>query len=276
VEKRFACVRSRSAVRPSRRLPRERTELQTVFRSCIRLPGDATACFYLLPWDCFPLGPCGLVSLYLWPRILQPASNEFEARPGARNTDFILRSANDAFGVLKMLEPAHVYRKTSFLGCWCATRRYGTRITDCLLTHHERRLPGRGTLCHGGWDDTWANPTSKVILPGSRDLARQRLTVQNRKLGISVIPMALLICQFLRVPMQYLDVSLLVGVGSGEEAENEFGFERRCKSRPWGSGSPLTTMPPAEFEVGRVGYPYLSENPASSWRRNWYLGRNEI
>jgi hypothetical protein len=75
VEKRFACVRSRSAVRSSRRLPRERTELQTMFRSCIRLPGDATACFCLLPWDCFPLSPCGLVSLYLWSRILQPATS---------------------------------------------------------------------------------------------------------------------------------------------------------------------------------------------------------
>jgi hypothetical protein len=73
------------------------------------------------------------------------------------------------------------------------------------------------------------NSTSKIILLGSRDLARQRLTVQNRKPGISAIPMALLICQFLRVLMQYLEISLLVGVGSGGEAEDEFGFERRCK-----------------------------------------------
>lgn len=57
MEKRFACVRSRSAVRPSRRLPRERTELQTMFRSCIRLPGDADACFRLPMWACKPLTP---------------------------------------------------------------------------------------------------------------------------------------------------------------------------------------------------------------------------
>jgi hypothetical protein len=53
-----------------------------------------------------------------------PASDESDARLGAQNPDFILPSANDAFGVLKMLEPPRVERKTSyitsFLGCWCA------------------------------------------------------------------------------------------------------------------------------------------------------------
>jgi hypothetical protein len=82
VEKRFACVRSRPAVRPSRRLPRERTELKTMFRSCIRLPGDATAGFCLLPWDCFPPSPCGLVVPG------SPVSDEFQARLGGSKSRF--------------------------------------------------------------------------------------------------------------------------------------------------------------------------------------------
>jgi hypothetical protein len=89
----------------------------------------------------------------------------------------------------------------------------------------------------------------------SRDLARQRLTVQNRKPSMSVIPMGLLICQFLGGfrNTEDLEISWSVGAESGEEAENEFEFERRCKGRPWGSGSPLTTTPLAEVKAGIAG-----------------------
>jgi hypothetical protein len=64
VEKRAAslCEISRSTVRPSRRLPRERTEPQTMCRECIRLLGDAAARLRLLRWDgVLDQQLCGLV-----------------------------------------------------------------------------------------------------------------------------------------------------------------------------------------------------------------------
>lgn len=121
--------------------------------------------------------------------------------------------------MLKYLEPPYpVTLESASLGCWSAS--IDTEPVCLVVGNNEERFPGRGMLCHGGLSDTWANPTSRIILLGSRDLARQRVTVQNRKPSRSVITAVLLICQFLEV------LRTVPGFGgrSGEEAEKEFEF----------------------------------------------------